>query len=70
MLMHTALAAITDRALLRNGSPQILRRAPTPRTDPGSFSLMALYARWVRLSQGKTKTRAANPRASMLPSTV
>jgi len=70
MLMHTALAAITDRALLRNGSSQIIRQAPALQTGSRPLSLMSLYAGWVRLMQGKTKTRAANPRASMLPSAV
>jgi len=70
MLMHTALAAITDRALLRNRPSQIIQKASAPRTGPSPISLMTLYAGWVRLMQGKTKTRAATPRASMLPSAV
>jgi len=68
MLIYTALAATTDHALLRNRPSEITRRAPARRT--GSFTLMALYAGWVRLTHGKTKTRAATPRASMLPSAV
>lgn len=68
MLMYTALAAITDHALLRNRPTETIRRAATART--GSLSLMSLYAGWVRLMQGKTETRAATPRASMFPSAV
>lgn len=68
MLMQTALATLTKSAISRDRSPEIIRRAAAPRT--GSFSLMTLYAGWVRLTQGKAKARAATPRASMLPSAV
>lgn len=70
MLMQTALAAITNHALLRHRSSEITRHAPTPRPDSRTLTVMALYAGWVRLLQGKTKTRAATPRASLRPSAV
>lgn len=70
MLLQTALSAIVETASGRRRPIEPIRRIASPGNRKEGWSLMTIYAAWVRLQQGQKKTRAAKPHAPMLPSTA